>query len=174
MTSRGGHVGAPKQETAALLVSQTNRTQGTELYLSGVRLNSSCNLEANWSFLLSCVMKLLCLVIFSQSLASPRKLIQPNRLSPHTAASTPKRSPASIRRSKLASSSSPVIGTPDEKPKPPNGLIRRDSYEQGGSDSEMDEPFFNFDSEDMDDEELYCESLLDELKRQQVCEQIPL
>ncbi|XP_067053137.1 kinesin-like protein KIF15 isoform X2 [Acropora muricata] len=102
-----------------------------------------------------------------KSLTSPRKLIQPNRLSPHTAASTPKRSPASIRRSKLASSSSPVIGTPDEKPKPPNGLIRRDSYEQVGSDSEMDEPFFNFDSEEMDDEELYCESLLDELKRQQ-------
>ncbi|XP_074616503.1 kinesin-like protein KIF15 isoform X3 [Acropora palmata] len=102
-----------------------------------------------------------------KSLTSPRKLIQPNRLSPHTAASTPKRSPASIRRSKLVSSSSPVIGTPDEKPKPPNGLIRRDSYEQVGSDSEMDEPFFNFDSEEMDDEELYCESLLDELKRQQ-------
>ena len=33
----------------------------------------------------------------------------------------------------------------------------------------MDEPFFNFDSEDMDDEELYCESLLEELKKQQVC-----
>lgn len=102
-----------------------------------------------------------------KSLASPRKLIQPNRLSPHTAASTPKRSPATRRRSKLASSSSPVIGTPDEKPKPPNGLIRRDSYEQVGSDSEMDEPFFNFDSDEMDDEEFYCESLLEELKRQQ-------
>ncbi|XP_068722534.1 kinesin-like protein KIF15 isoform X2 [Montipora capricornis] len=102
-----------------------------------------------------------------KSLTSPRKLIQPNRLSPHTAASTPKRSPATRRRSKLASSSSPVIGTPDEKPKPPNGLIRRDSYEQVGSDSEMDEPFFNFDSDEMDDEEFYCESLLEELKRQQ-------
>lgn len=33
----------------------------------------------------------------------------------------------------------------------------------------MDEPFFNFDSEEMDDEELYCESLLEELKKQQVC-----
>ena len=33
----------------------------------------------------------------------------------------------------------------------------------------MDEPFFNFDSEDMDDEELYSESLLEELKKQQVC-----
>lgn len=32
----------------------------------------------------------------------------------------------------------------------------------------MDEPFFNFDSEEMDDEELYCESLLEELKKQQV------
>ena len=33
----------------------------------------------------------------------------------------------------------------------------------------MDEPFFNFDSEEMDDEELYSESLLEELKKQQVC-----
>ena len=32
----------------------------------------------------------------------------------------------------------------------------------------MDEPFFNFDSDEMDDEEFYCESLLEELKRQQV------
>lgn len=64
--------------------------------------------------------------------------------------------------------SSPVIGTPDEKPKPPNGLIRRDSYHDVGSDSDTDEPFFNFDSEEMDDEELYCESLLEELKKQQV------
>lgn len=100
-----------------------------------------------------------------KSLTSPRKLLQPNRLSPHTATSTPKRSPATSRKSKLASS--PVIGTPDEKPKPPNGLIRRDSYNDIGSDSEMDEPFFNFDSEEMDDEELYCESLLEELKKQQ-------
>ena len=33
----------------------------------------------------------------------------------------------------------------------------------------MDEPFFNFDSEEMDDEELYSESLLEELRKQQVC-----
>ena len=105
-------------------------------------------------------------MFFLQSLTSPRKLIQPNRLSPHTATSTPKRTPATSRISKLASS--PVIGTPDEKPKPPNGLIRRDSYHDLGSDSDTDEPFFNFDSEDMDDEELYCESLLEELKKQQV------
>lgn len=32
----------------------------------------------------------------------------------------------------------------------------------------MDDPFFNFDSEEMDDEELYAESLLEELKKQQV------
>ena len=101
-----------------------------------------------------------------QSLTSPRKLLQPNRLSPLTAASTPKRSPANSRKSKLTST--PVIGTPDEKPKPPNGLIRRDSYHDVGSDSDTDEPFFNFDSEEMDDEELYCESLLEELKKQQV------
>lgn len=105
-------------------------------------------------------------MLFFQSLTSPRKLLQTNRLSPYSAASTPKRSPATNRKSKLTSS--PVIGTPDEKPKPPNGLIRRDSYNEIGSDSEMDEPFFNFDSEEMDDEELYCESLLEELKRQQV------
>ena len=36
----------------------------------------------------------------------------------------------------------------------------------------MDEPFFNFDSEEMDDEELYCESLLEELKRQQVWREV--
>lgn len=61
-----------------------------------------------------------------------------------------------------------MIGTPDELQRPPNGLIRRDSYNDIASDSEMDEPFFNFDSEEMDDEELYCESLLEELKKQQV------
>ena len=61
-----------------------------------------------------------------------------------------------------------MIGAPDEKPKPPNGLIRRDSFHDIGSDSEMDEPFFNFDSDEMDDEELYAESLLEELKKQQV------
>ncbi|KAJ7374653.1 Kinesin-like protein kif15 [Desmophyllum pertusum] len=71
-----------------------------------------------------------------KSLTSPRKLLHTsNRLSPRTAASTPKRTPG-IRKSKLAS---PVIGTPDEKPKPPNGLIRRDSFNDIGSDSEMDE-----------------------------------
>ena len=103
-----------------------------------------------------------------QSLSSPRKLLlSSNRLSPRSAASTPKRSPANNRKSKLAPS--PVIGTPDEKLKQPNGLIRRDSFHDIGSDSEMDEPFFNFDSEEMDDEELYSESLLEELKKQQVC-----
>ncbi|CAH3020308.1 unnamed protein product, partial [Porites evermanni] len=107
-----------------------------------------------------------------KSLTSPRKLLQPNRLSPLTAASTPKRSPANSRKSKLTSS--PVIGTPDEKPKPPNGLIRRDSYHDVGSDSDTDEPFFNFDSEEMDDEELYCESLLEELKKQQEMNNIQL
>ena len=103
----------------------------------------------------------------SQSLTSPRKLLlTSNRLSPLSAASTPARSPATKRKSKLAS---PVIGAPDEKLKQPNGLIRRDSYHDSGSDSEMDEPFFNFDSEEMDDEELYSESLLEELRKQQVC-----
>lgn len=102
-----------------------------------------------------------------QSLTSPRKLLlTSNRLTPGSAASTPKRSPVINRKSKLAS---PVIGTPDEKLKQPNGLIRRDSFHDIGSDSDMDEPFFNFDSEDMDDEELYSESLLEELKKQQVC-----
>ena len=61
-----------------------------------------------------------------------------------------------------------MIATPDEKPKAQNGLIRRDSFHDIGSDSEMDDPFFNFDSEEMDDEELYTESLLEELKKQQV------
>lgn len=105
-------------------------------------------------------------LFFLQSLTSPRKILNtPNRLSPRSAASTPKRSPAVGRKSKL---SSPVIGTPDEKPKPQNGLVRRDSFHDIGSDSEMDDPFFNFDSEEMDDEELYAESLLEELKKQQV------
>ena len=105
-------------------------------------------------------------MFFLQSLTSPRKILNtPNRLSPRSAASTPKRSPAVGRKSKL---SSPVIGTPDEKPKPQNGLVRRDSFHDIGSDSEMDDPFFNFDSEEMDDEELYAESLLEELKKQQV------
>ncbi|XP_020614830.1 kinesin-like protein KIF15 isoform X3 [Orbicella faveolata] len=107
-----------------------------------------------------------------KSLTSPRKvLLTSNRLSPRSAASTPKRSPANNRKSKLAS---PVIGTPDEKPKQPNGLIRRDSFHDIGSDSEMDEPFFNFDSEEMDDEELYSESLLEELKKQQEMNNIQL
>lgn len=107
------------------------------------------------------------LSVLFQSLTSPRKLLlSSNRLSPRSAASTPKRSPATNRKSKLAT---PVIGTPGEKPKQPNGLIRRDSFHDIGSDSEMDEPFFNFDSEEMDDEELYSESLLEELKKQQVC-----
>ncbi|KAL9974095.1 hypothetical protein ACROYT_G011096 [Oculina patagonica] len=107
-----------------------------------------------------------------KSLTSPRKLLHSsNLLSPRSAASTPKRSPSNNRKSKL---SSPVIGTPDEKPKPPNGLIRRDSFHDIGSDSEMDEPFFNFDSEEMDDEELYCESLLEELKKQQEMNNIQL
>ena len=107
-----------------------------------------------------------CLFSF-QSLTSPRKLLlTSNRLSPLSAASTPQRSPASNRKSKLAT---PVIRTPDEKLKQPNGLIRRDSFHDIGSDSEMDEPFFNFDSEEMDDEELYSESLLEELRKQQVC-----
>ena len=63
-----------------------------------------------------------------------------------------------------------MIGEPVLKP--PNGLIRRDSFNELGSDSELDEPFFNFDSEELDDEELYCESLLEELKKQQVMESL--
>lgn len=107
-----------------------------------------------------------------KSLTSPRKILNtPNRLSPRSAASTPKRSPAVGRKSKL---SSPVIGTPDEKPKPQNGLVRRDSFHDIGSDSEMDDPFFNFDSEEMDDEELYAESLLEELKKQQEMNNVQL
>ena len=57
-----------------------------------------------------------------------------------------------------------MINIADEKP--PNGLIRRDSFND--SDSEFDEPFFNFDSEEIDAEERYSEALMDELKKLQV------
>lgn len=53
--------------------------------------------------------------------------------------------------------------------KPPNGVFRKDSFNESGSDSEFDEPFFNFDSEEYDAEEQYAEALRDELKKLQVC-----
>ena len=47
-------------------------------------------------------------------------------------------------------------------------MFRRDSFNDSGSDSEFDEPFFNFDSEECDAEEQYAEALRDELKKLQV------
>lgn len=44
-------------------------------------------------------------------------------------------------------------------------MIRRDSFYDIGLDSEMDELFFNFDLEEMDDEEFYSELFLEEFKK---------
>ncbi|XP_031571962.1 kinesin-like protein KIF15 isoform X2 [Actinia tenebrosa] len=98
-----------------------------------------------------------------KTLTSPKKSFTPNRLTPHSAASTPKRSSKKSLNKLVVNS--PVIDLADEKP--PNGLFRRDSFHDSGSDGEFDEPFFNFDDDQMDAEELYSETLMDELKKLQ-------
>ncbi|KAK3746376.1 hypothetical protein QZH41_018195 [Actinostola sp. cb2023] len=99
-----------------------------------------------------------------KTLTSPRKsLTTPNRLA-LSAASTPNRGDkGKLSISKLVNS--PVIDLADEKP--PNGLFRRDSFHDSGSDSEFDEPFFNFEDDQNDAEELYADALMDELKKLQ-------
>lgn len=113
------------------------------------------NLESNVYYFFSC---------FLQTLTSPRKSLTPNRLGLHNAASTPQR----VDKNKLTVNnfSSPVIDLADEKP--PNGMFRRDSFHDSGSDTEFDEPFFNFEDESNDAEELYADALMDELKKLQV------
>lgn len=105
----------------------------------------------------------------SQTLTTPRKVHTPNRLVTRGTSSTPKRgSPSNLRHRPHRK-----LNTPDNSfivdEKPPNGVFRKDSFNDSGSDSELDEPFFNFDSEECDAEEQYAEALRDELKKLQVC-----
>ena len=96
-------------------------------------------------------------------MATPKKMT-PNKL--NTPKGTPirglNRTPPSGRLN------SPIINLSDEKP-PMSMLKRKDSFNDSGSDSEFDEPLFNFDSDSKDAEELYAEALTDELKKLQVC-----
>ncbi|XP_048576584.1 kinesin-like protein KIF15 isoform X2 [Nematostella vectensis] len=99
-----------------------------------------------------------------KTLTSPRKSPNSKRLTPQSAAKSKRGNPLTPRGNDINRLNSPVISLDEEKP--PSWLKRRDSFHDT-SDSEFDEPFFDFEGDDMDAEEIYSEALMDELKKLQ-------